>query len=193
MSVLDNSILVLDRNFRPCGISSARKMIPLICVNKGRIVDENFNQHSFEDWLVYSEIYLNETGDDSKLCVKSPSVRFIVPDVVLIPDFVRNEKKHKKVRFSRSNVFKRDQYVCQYCTKKFSSNQLTIDHVIPKCKGGPKNWTNIVTACKKCNMKKADRTPEEANMPLLNNPVIPTWKNQIELLRGKNPLWEKLL
>lgn len=89
-------------------------------------------------------------------------------------------KIHKQVvTFSRRNIFIRDDYTCQYCHKKCEIGQLTYDHVIPKSKwrrfdqNSPTHWTNIVTACIDCNRKKGNRTPQQADMPLLNLPHVP--------------------
>lgn len=82
------------------------------------------------------------------------------------------------VKFSRKNLFIRDNHTCQYCYQKFDANNLTYDHVIPKSLwksniGTPTCWTNIVTACVDCNRKKGNRTPKQANMPLKNIPIMP--------------------
>jgi len=80
--------------------------------------------------------------------------------------------------FSRKNIFIRDNYHCQYCHQAFNHNELTYDHVIPKSlwdysQGSPTRWTNITTACINCNRKKGNRTPKQANMPLMNIPIKP--------------------
>ena len=85
---------------------------------------------------------------------------------------------------NRKNVVWRGKNKCQYCGGRFIFGDLTMDHVIPKSRGGDKNWTNIVTSCKKCNSRKGDRTPEEAKMPLIKDPEIPRW-NIYVLLRDK--------
>jgi hypothetical protein len=83
----------------------------------------------------------------------------------------------KRVNFSRKNVFIRDDFTCQYCNVKFPINKLTYDHVIPKSTwkhhSTPTCWTNIVTACIKCNLQKSNKTPKEANMPLQREPFAP--------------------
>jgi 5-methylcytosine-specific restriction endonuclease McrA len=79
------------------------------------------------------------------------------------------------VRFCRENVYIRDNYTCQYCGDKLSAKHLTLDHVIPASKNGKKNWTNVVSACRTCNQRKANRTPQTANMPLLSEPKMPSW------------------
>lgn len=88
-------------------------------------------------------------------------------------------KQKQDVYFSRENIFLRDNYTCQYCGVLFSRNNLTYDHVIPKSRwdyknGSPTSWTNITTACLRCNFKKGDKTPKEANMHLLSLPNIPS-------------------
>lgn len=82
------------------------------------------------------------------------------------------------ITFSRKNIFMRDDYTCQYCNRVYSVDKLTYDHVIPKSvwnynTGSPTSWTNIVTACVECNRKKGNKTPKQANMPLINLPIKP--------------------
>lgn len=95
---------------------------------------------------------------------------YSVPAVVKSRDYIKTRKS--LVRFSRTNIYLRDKYVCQYCGKPFGPKSLTFDHIIPKSRGGETTWNNIVTACKKCNVRKKDKTPEEARMPLLNTPKL---------------------
>lgn len=193
MAVLEKPILVLDRNMQPCKVSPVKDVLPLVCVDKARVIDHEFNQHTFEDWVIYSEIYIQETGDVDNVVVHSPSVRILVPEAIVLLDYIRNPQRHKRIRFSRQNLFRRDKYTCQYCGVKKSRKDLTMDHIHPKSQGGPTSWENCTTACFKCNTTKADRTPREAKMPLLSKATQPTWKDQMEGLRGRNPLWEKLL
>ena len=110
-----------------------------------------------------------------------------------IPAVARTKRYFKiskqNVNFSRKNIFIRDNFTCQYCNKIFSYQELTYDHVIPKSlwdhnQGSPTCWTNIVTACIKCNRIKGNRTPKQANMPLQNLPVIPN-KNPKYLQIGR--------
>ncbi|WP_340598468.1 HNH endonuclease [Bdellovibrio sp. GT3] len=85
------------------------------------------------------------------------------------------------VRFCRENVYIRDNYTCQYCGDKLNAKQLTLDHVVPASHNGPKNWTNVVSACRDCNQRKANRTPRTANMPLLSEPRAPNWLPTLQL------------
>ena len=107
--------------------------------------------------------------------------KFPVPAVAKTCRFFKTTTS--KLTFSRKNIFLRDDYTCQYCGNKFVINELTYDHVIPKSlwktdKSLSTNWTNIVTACMKCNRQKGNRTPKQANMPLKNLPSVPTKSNK---------------
>lgn len=193
MSIYDTQILVVDKNLQPCKMSPATDVIPLLYVDKAKVLDEDFAQHTFEDWITYSEIYISEHPDSDRIFMRSPSIRILIPEVVVIVDYIRNDRKMRKLRFSRQNVFRRDSYSCQYCGKKFGKKDLTIDHINPKSRGGATTWINITSACFKCNTKKADRTPSEAKMELLTQPFVPSWTDQMEIVRGKSTLWSKLL
>jgi 5-methylcytosine-specific restriction endonuclease McrA len=111
-----------------------------------------------------------ETYDDE---VRSPSVVIRAPAVVRL-------KRHpgarrRGVKFSRTNVFVRDGFRCQYCGAERAAGELTYDHVVPRVQGGKTTWENIVAACAGCNAKKRDRTPEQAGMTLLRRPAKPKW------------------
>jgi len=106
--------------------------------------------------------------------ISSPSIQFNIPAVIRL----RNQSKSEpmKIRFSRANIYARDNKVCQYCEKKFKPQDLTLDHVIPKSVGGKTSWKNIVTSCKDCNTEKANRTPQQAKMKLAKRPEYPNVK-----------------
>jgi len=94
-----------------------------------------------------------------------------MPSVVVLNKYVR--RFNFSLTCNRRNVFWRDENQCQYCTEFFKNSELTMDHVNPKSLGGPKTWENIVTCCKSCNSKKKNKTPKQANMPLLKRPFTP--------------------
>lgn len=107
---------------------------------------------------------------DDKKFVRSVKTNFPWPSVIRISKFVK--VPYKKVILSRKNILRRDNYKCAYCGR--SDLMLTVDHVIPKARGGTDTWENLVTACTKCNNVKGDRTPEEADMKLLFRPYKPS-------------------
>ncbi len=104
------------------------------------------------------------------------------PAVIVLKEYIR--KDFTSYSCNRKNVIWRDKYICQYCGNKFQYHELTMDHVIPKSRGGEKSWTNIVASCKGCNSKKGNKTPKEARMPLIKKPTIPRWNINV-LLRDK--------
>jgi 5-methylcytosine-specific restriction endonuclease McrA len=85
---------------------------------------------------------------------------------------VRVRNLHQ-VKFSRANIYTRDDFTCQYCATRFAPEDLTFDHVVPVAQGGRRSWENIVTACQPCNRQKDARTPAEAGMRLLRTPRRP--------------------
>ena len=104
--------------------------------------------------------------------VRSPSFEMSLPSVISLKEYVTASRRPA---FTRFNVFLRDSFSCQYCGDRFPTPELTFDHVIPRSRGGRTNWENVVTACSVCNLRKGNRTPEEAQMPLLAPPGRPRW------------------
>lgn len=88
-------------------------------------------------------------------------------------------------------LFRRDQFLCLYCGGEFSADQLSRDHILPVSRNGSDHWTNVVTACKRCNHRKADRTPEEAGMELLAIPFVPN-RHEFFYLANKNILADQM-
>lgn len=105
---------------------------------------------------------------------RSVRASFQLPSVMRLKTYVR-PRGLGAVRFCRENVYIRDNFTCQYCAKRLPSKSLTLDHVVPVSHAGPKSWTNVVSACRECNQRKANRTPKTANMPLLKEPKAPHW------------------
>ena len=100
--------------------------------------------------------------------------------------------KFYKVNFSRTAIVHRDKNHCQYCNKKLSASQITIDHVIPKSRGGGNTFTNCVVSCNPCNNKKSDRTPEEAGMVLIRQPMHPPHSKHYQCARSNSVRYQKI-
>jgi 5-methylcytosine-specific restriction endonuclease McrA len=103
--------------------------------------------------------------------VRSPSVTWKMPAVIRLKRM--DQKQKKGVKFSRVNVYQRDHWCCQYCGHKFAMQQLSYDHVVPRSSGGKTVWENIVTACRKCNSKKDNKTCDESGMWPKSHPRRP--------------------
>jgi 5-methylcytosine-specific restriction endonuclease McrA len=148
--------LLLNSSFEPMTVVNWQKAIILWFQGKVEVLE-------------YHEIF-----------ARSVSHSFKIPSVIRLKTYVR-PRSYGAVRFCRENVYIRDNFTCQYCGHRFAQKQLTLDHVVPASKMGPKSWTNVVAACKQCNQRKANRTPEGARMPLLKQPSIPSWLPAVEI------------
>lgn len=167
-AVLSRATLVLNRNWQPVGVASVARSLTLVAAERARIVDpSDYQQYSWSDWsrLIPS---------DGEPFLQAVKFRLRVPEIIALTDYDRVPVSI--VTFSRRNLFKRDHFMCQYCGERPGSEALTIDHVLPRSRGGKSNWENCVLACLDCNGRKANRTPEEARMPLLKRPVRPKWQ-----------------
>ena len=167
-AVLDRPTLVLNRNWQPVGVATVAKVLTKVWNESARIVDPaDYQQYTWQDWSQLRP----EHGD---LFIQARRFQFRVPEVVTLTNYDRQPTN--SAMFSRRNVFKRDKFTCQYCGAQPGSEELTIDHVSPRAQGGTSTWVNCVLACIDCNSRKADRTPEQARMPLRSQPVRPTWR-----------------
>ncbi len=95
---------------------------------------------------------------------------WVLPAVLMLR---RYQRMDRPVAFTRIGVYVRDRFTCAYCGRRFGMRDLTFDHVVPSSRGGKTNWTNIVTACHACNLRKGDKTPERSGMPLRFKPYVP--------------------
>lgn len=123
-------------------------------------------------WYFLDKVDIIEEYSDN---IRTPSIEMKVPAVVKYKKLIK--PKYRSLKFSRTNVYARDNFMCQYCTRNCIKSKITLDHVIPRSRGGPSSWLNCVACCVECNVKKADKTPKEAGMRLLQEPRQP---NQME-------------
>lgn len=151
-------VLLLNITYEPLKIINWKKAITLLLLGKVEVLEE----------------YSRE--------IRSVSFTIKLPSVVRLLRLVKRPKS--PVKFSRQNIYARDKYRCQYCGQKFSSEELTYDHVIPRSRGGKTEWENIVTCCVDCNRRKGGRTPSEAGMKLIKKPEKPTWIPALRITIG---------
>ncbi len=144
------STLLLNASYEPLRIISWKKALTLLFAGKVEVIDE----------------YERE--------IRSVTFSVKLPSICRLVQYVR-VKHRNRVKFSRANIYARDDYKCQYCGKKSPTEDLTFDHVVPVAIGGKKKWDNIVTACFRCNHKKGGRTPGQARMELIRQPTEPRW------------------
>ena len=115
-----------------------------------------------------------EIIDYHNVFARSARASFQLPSIIRLKTYVR-PRITEGVRFCRENVYIRDDFTCQYCGDRLPARHLTLDHVVPASHKGKKVWTNVVSACRECNQRKANRTPKQANMPLHKEPRAPVW------------------
>lgn len=180
MNKLDSNTLVLNRSWMAVQVTSVRRAIALIYQGHAKVVDEDFRSYDFDNWAQVSQQMVEV---DPNEFISSTSLKIRIPRVIVLMLYDRLPKR--EVRFSRKNIFERDNYTCQYCgisprnkketTKWLEKHQLNLDHVVPRSRGGKTVWNNIVAACFKCNNKKGNQLLEELGWKLLKPPKQPVW------------------
>ena len=172
-NLLDRATLVLNRSWRPVHVTTVRRALCMVFRDAARIVcPERLATFTFSEWLEQPIL-------DLEHAIRSPSVRVAAPEEVLLVHYDR--VPCHEAPFTRRNLFLRDEFTCQYCGKKCNSDHLSVDHVLPRSRGGSTTWENCVLACVGCNARKADRTLKEAGFRLLRPPVRPRWTPYLNL------------
>lgn len=161
--------LVLNADYMPIGVIGIEKSMGLIYVKRAAIELDFYSDHKIRD---------------------ASGKQYEIPAVILLKKMIK--KNYRAVPFNRKNVLLRDRMTCQYCGQMFQPEDLTYDHVIPRSKwkenSTPTFWENIVACCLPCNSKKANKTPQEAGMTLLNKPRKPKYG---EIALGLSP-WQEV-
>ncbi|MEZ4862242.1 MAG: HNH endonuclease [Caldilineaceae bacterium] len=165
---MSRQVLVLNAGYEPLSLVSIRRAIVLLLREKAELIEATQQMlHSADQALP-------------------------IPLVIRLVHYVK--LPHRRVPATRAAVMVRDLYTCQYCGEAPGRAELTVDHVIPRSRGGAHSWHNLVTACKRCNQKKGSQTPDEASMHLIRKPVEPSY---VALVLLSNPVaaerWERLM
>jgi 5-methylcytosine-specific restriction endonuclease McrA len=145
--LIRESVLVLNQDYQAIGVCSVERAFVLVLLQKAEMLTAHPRRR-----------------------LQSIHRDYQFPSIIRLHRYI--QLPYKRVNLSRHNVFKRDRNKCVYCGTKES---LTIDHVVPKSHGGRDTWENLVTACQKCNAKKGNLTPEQAEMPLRHQPFRPSF------------------
>lgn len=148
--------LVLNKSWTAVGVISLQRAITILCGEKAKIIDGgagSFQLYTWDEWALLIPAENEEV-------INSAHNSYRIPEIILLTDY--DKIPSPRVHFSRSTIFKRDNYTCQYCGKKVCKDTGTIDHIIPRAQGGITSWTNCILACTLCNSQKADRRPEQA-------------------------------
>jgi 5-methylcytosine-specific restriction endonuclease McrA len=153
---MDSDVLVLNQDYQPLSICSVQRSVKLLFLEKAELLH-----------------------DDPEKVIRTVNDEYSYPSVIRLRRYIN--LPYAKIVLSRRNIMKRDQHTCQYCGTK---SDLTLDHVLPRSRGGEDSWENLVTACNQCNVKKGNRTPDEARMPLDIEPYRPVHITFFQNLMG---------
>jgi len=164
--MLNSAVLVLNRHYQPVHVTNVKRAITLLYQGVARAIDEQYRLYDFEDWAA-----LSAANEDEAIHGVSRALR--IPRVVVLAVFEKLPKV--RVRFSRLNIYARDEDTCQYCGRKRKRADLNLDHVVPRSQGGRTSWENVVCSCIECNLRKGGRTPAQAGIKLLREPIRPRW------------------
>jgi 5-methylcytosine-specific restriction endonuclease McrA len=164
MAILDEFVLMLNKNWVPVETCTVRDAFCHLFAETGKFVrPDDFSVHSLESWLDLP------VGPDEP-AIRSARLSIKVPEIIVLKNGVAPPKK--VMVFSKRNLLKRDRGTCQYCGHKPGQEELTMDHVLPRKRGGKSSWINCVLSCKPCNSKKADKMADEAGMSLRPRPEL---------------------
>ena len=171
---LDSSVLVLNRLYVAIHVVSVKRAFALLLKSMAEVVcvgEDRYDSYDFDGWVEVSQLRDAWPVNGHDDFISTVSFDVLVPRIVRLLDYDRLPQQH--VRLNRRNIFARDENRCQYCGQRFPTTELSLDHVLPRSRGGDSSWANLVCACTRCNKKKGGRTPAEAHMKLIRTPVRP--------------------
>src|SRR5574342_129270 len=143
--MLETGVLVLNRVYQPVHVTSVRRALCLLYQGVAKAIDEQFQLFDFESW---SELSAAASQD----VIRTVTRRIRIPRVIVLVAYEHLPKA--RVRFSRFNIYARDDSTCQYCGLRLPRSELNLDHVVPRSRGGSTTWENVVCSCVACNLRK---------------------------------------
>lgn len=176
---LQSRVLLLNAHYMALRVISVRRAFSFLLKRDVHdspvaeivdVEDGRYLSYNFTDWAELSAFKREFEPDDHDF-IRTVRMHIVVPRIIRVLTFARLPRQ--EVKFNRRNLFARDHNTCQYCGKRFVTSELSLDHVVPRSQGGRTTWANIVCACVRCNVKKGGRTPIQAHMRLIREPVKP--------------------
>ena len=176
-------VLVLNRNWQAVNIIGVRRAFGLLWRDHARVLNTfggDYSPMTASDWVEFS-MRTSELPRGAEY-VRTIRLHIILPKILLLNDYDRLPVS--EVKFNRESVFERDNYTCQYTGRVCRARDLTLDHVIPRDRGGRTSWENIVTCLREVNTQKGNRLPHEAGLRLLRKPERPRWRPFVAIAAG---------
>jgi 5-methylcytosine-specific restriction endonuclease McrA len=185
-TLLTDSVLVLNKNWLAVRVCTVKRALLLVYRELAQVVTPDYETYDFESWCEASRFARERV-------ISTPRFQIKVPDVIKLMTYTRTPPMD--VKFNRRNIFLRDNFTCQYCGRKAPKDELTIDHVIPRSRGGKSTWINVVLACSTCNSRKGSRLVSETTLKLLSKPKKPHWLITCRkfFTPAKKDVWEKFI
>ena len=191
MTALNTPVLILNKHYVAVGVASAKHALCMLFRGAAEVVDvenKKFNTYDFGSWAELSE-FKAEFEKTEYSWIQSVKRMFAIPPIVRLLSY--GEFRKRTPKFNRRNVFLRDNNTCQFCGRKHKTSDLSLDHVVPKSKGGRLEWTNVVCACLKCNVKKGSSTLAQCGMKLIRKPVAPV--HAFDIPKNHHKSWDSFV
>lgn len=186
--MLNKRALVLNRHWMPIATIPVRHALVMLCRSTAQVIcPESYEVFDLGRWIERSAS--NPRADN---VVATPKVALHLPEVILLQNF--GGVPRRQISFTRKNLYRRDNYTCQYCGMRKPTSRLTIDHIKPRCRGGQSTWENCVLACIGCNTAKANKSLADFGVKLRSTPRRPNWNPLHEMTGESVPIsWKKFL
>jgi 5-methylcytosine-specific restriction endonuclease McrA len=194
-AVLDNHVLVLNKHYVAIRVVNVRRAFSLLFRQLAEVVhleQGEYLSYDFDSWCDVSQ-FKRQFEPDGHDWIRTVHFEIAVPQVIRL--LLYDRLPRQEVKFNRRNIFARDQNRCQYCGRRHPPAELSLDHVVPRSRGGTSTWENVVCCCLRCNVRKGGRTPEEAGMTLVapakkprRSPVL-----AVKLSDGRYASWKQFL
>lgn len=187
---MTSDALVLNRSFHAIQTTDWRRAITLVYLKHAFVVDQEYRTYDFDDWRELSDAMAEHPAG----FLHTPSFRIAIPEVIALRLY--DHIPETEVTFSRRNIYEHYKHRCCYCGRKYRTQELNLDHIVPRSRGGRTGWDNIVTSCIPCNLRKGGRVPTEAGMRLLIRPSRPrrrTLAVSLQLPLRVRASWQRFL
>jgi len=188
-NALSSSVLVLNRFYMAVHVVNVRRALGLLFRELAEVIhleEGQYANYNFESWREISALR-SSFKQQHEDWIRSINFELQAPRVIRLLSYDRVPRQ--TLRFNRRNLFARDGNRCQYCGHSFPTSELSLDHIVPRSRGGPTTWENVVCACVSCNVRKGGRTPQEAHMKLIRHPVKPK-RSPLLSVKLDNPKYE---